>query len=106
MRSARLDKVGPCQEIVMNAVHAYVAPGTPRDLEAGIVEALQARGRLRDADLARAERLQQETGGPLLELLGRLGLVSERDHAEAVASGLGLPLLTTKDLPDLPPENV
>ncbi|WP_460830866.1 type II secretion system ATPase GspE [Lysobacter humi (ex Lee et al. 2017)] len=64
------------------------------------------RGRLKDADLVRAQRLQAETGGSLLALLGRLGLVSERDHAETVAAVLDLPLVATKDLPDLPPENV
>src|SRR5690606_11047892 len=69
-----------------------------------IVAALLARGRLKEADLGRARRLQEETGGSLLELLGRLGLVSERDHAEACADVLGLPLASAKDLPELPPE--
>ena len=41
-----------------------------------------------------------------LLLLGRLGLVSERDHAEACASELGLPLRSGKDVPELPPEDV
>ena len=40
----------------------------------------------------------------MLALLSRLGLVSERDHADACASVLDLPLVSTKDLPDLPPE--
>lgn len=91
----------------MNALfHASDASGPLHDAEGAIVALLQAKGRLRDADLARAQRLQQETGGSLLELLGRLGLVSERDHAEAAAAVLDLPLLATKDLPDLPPETV
>ncbi|WP_133501681.1 type II secretion system ATPase GspE [Cognatilysobacter terrigena] len=75
-------------------------------VEARIVALLIERGRLKDADLARARRLEAEAGGPLLALLGRLGLVSERDHAEAVATVLDLPIVATKDLPDLPPENV
>ncbi|MET0580442.1 MAG: type II secretion system protein GspE, partial [Pseudoxanthomonas sp.] len=50
-----------------------------------IVAALLDKGRLKDADLARARRLQEETGGGLLSLLTRLGLVSERDHAETCA---------------------
>ncbi|MFX7858394.1 hypothetical protein ABTK38_22105, partial [Acinetobacter baumannii] len=49
---------------------------------------------------------QDETGGSLLNLLGRLGLVSERDHAEACAEVLGLPLINVKELPELPPEGV
>ncbi|MGN6112380.1 MAG: type II secretion system ATPase GspE [Luteimonas sp.] len=69
-----------------------------------VVAALLERGRLKDADLGRVRRLQEETGGGLLALLGRLGLVSERDHAEACAAVLGLPLRSARDLPDLPPE--
>ncbi len=71
-----------------------------------IVEALVQKGRLKDADLARARRLQEETGGSLLSLLGRLGLVSERDHAETVSAVTGLSLVAAKDAPDLPPEDV
>ncbi|KGQ20843.1 general secretion pathway protein E [Lysobacter dokdonensis DS-58] len=79
-------------------------------LEAGaddrIVAALVERGRLKDADLARARRLQEETGGSLLGLLARLGLVSERDHAETASAVLGLPMVSVKDAPELPPETV
>ncbi len=69
-----------------------------------IVAALLEKGRPKEADLGRARRLQEETGGSLLALLGRLGLVSERDHAEACADVLGLPLASAKDMPELPPE--
>ncbi|HEY5802948.1 MAG TPA: type II secretion system ATPase GspE [Lysobacter sp.] len=75
-------------------------------LDDRIVAALLAKGRLKDADLARARRLQEETGGGLLALLARLGLVSERDHAETCAEVLGLPLVSVKDAPELPPEGV
>ena len=71
-----------------------------------IVAALIEKGRLKETDLVRAQRLQEETGGELLALIARLGLVSERDHAEACAEVLGLPLLAIKELPDLPPEGV
>ena len=71
-----------------------------------IVAALLDKGRLKEADLGRARRLQEETGGSLLALLGRLGLVSERDHAETCAAVLGLPLASAKDMPELPPEGV
>lgn len=57
-----------------------------------IVAALLAKGLLKDADLARARRLQEETGSGLLGLLARLGLVSERDQAETSAAVLDLPL--------------
>jgi len=79
---------------------------SPSGAEARIVDALLAKGRLKDADLARARRLQEETGGSLLALLARLGLVSERDHAETCAEVLDLPLVAIKDAPELPPEGV
>ena len=71
-----------------------------------IAALLLQRGKLKDADLARARRLQEEAGDGLLSLLGRLGLVSERDHAEASAAELNLPLRSAKDVPELPPEDV
>jgi general secretion pathway protein E len=90
----------------LNAVVQPVesAPDVDAGVDARIVAALLAKGRLKDADLQRARRLQEETGGSLLTLLGRLGLVSERDHADASADVLGLPLVSAKDAPDLPPE--
>ena len=70
-----------------------------------IVSALLQRGKLKEPDLVRARRLQEQDGGSLLALLGRLGLVSERDHAEACASELNLPLRSARDVPELPPED-
>ena len=92
----------------MNAViqPAEAVPGIDAGADERIVAALLAKGRLKDTDLQRARRLQEETGGSLLTLLGRLGLVSERDHADASAEILGLPLVSAKDAPDLPPEGV
>ncbi|MCL1635095.1 type II secretion system ATPase GspE [Luteimonas sp. SX5] len=77
-----------------------------QDADELIVSALTAKGRLKDADLARARRLQEEAGGSLLSLLARLGLVSERDHAATAAEVLDLPLVSAKDAPELPPEGV
>ncbi len=82
------------------------AGSAPADDSARVIAALLQKGRLKDADLVRAQRLQDEAGGDLLGLLVRLGLVSERDHAETSAEVLGLPLVSTKDLPDMPPEGV
>ncbi len=89
----------------MNAVleDSTATPDTP---EARIVARLRASGRLKDVDLARAQRLHTEAGGSLLTLLGRLGLVSERDHADACAAELGLQLLSAKAVPEDPPELV
>ena len=93
----------------MNAV-VVSGNGIPAEIDTSaderIVAALLDKGRLKEADLQRARRLQEETGGSLLTLLGRLGLVSERDHAETCAEVLDLPLVSAKDAPELPPEGV
>ena len=60
--------------------------------------------RLKTSDLRRAVSYQEQHGGDLLTLLVRLGLVSERDVAEAEADLLDLPLVRTADLPDEAPE--
>ena len=57
--------------------------------------------KLADADLQRARRVQDSTGEALDTLLVKLGLVSERDLAEAVAARLDLPLLKPADYPEI-----
>ena len=86
----------------MNAVLSDPAPASADER---ITALLLQRGKLKDADLARARKLQEQDGGGLLVLLGRLGLVSERDHAEACAAELDLPLRSARDVPELPPED-
>jgi general secretion pathway protein E len=61
-------------------------------------------GRLKKSDLKRAETFREQNGGDLITLLVRLGLVSERDVAEAESSLLELPLISTADLPDEAPD--
>ncbi|HWT16276.1 MAG TPA: ATPase, T2SS/T4P/T4SS family, partial [Patescibacteria group bacterium] len=66
-----------------------------------------ARGRLKEADLGRARRLHEENpDGDFISLMTRLGLVSERDAAEALAEVMHLTLLSAKECPDAPPPNV
>ena len=89
----------------MNAV-AEDSVQVPQGPEERIIAQLLKYGRLKEADLASARRLQEQDGGDLLILLARLGLVSERDHAVACSSEYGLELRNTKDLPDLPPEDL
>jgi len=60
--------------------------------------------RLKQSDLKRAEAFRDQNGGDLITLLVRLGLVSERDVAEAESSLLKLPLITTADLPEEAPD--
>ncbi|HLS84322.1 MAG TPA: type II secretion system ATPase GspE [Arenimonas sp.] len=76
------------------------------DADSRIAAALAGRGRLKEADLGRAQRLHAETGGSLVSLLVRLGMVSERDMAEVAAEVLGLPLLAARDCPEAPPAGV
>lgn len=57
------------------------------------------RGKLNAADLDRARRVQQETPERINVILTQLGLVSERDMAEALALYLDLPLVTAADYP-------
>src|SRR5882724_1144599 len=79
----------------------------PESLDERICDYLVARGRLKEADLARARRLHEENGeGNLVPLLTRLGLVSEREMADALSEVLGLPLLSAKECPESPPPNV
>ncbi|MCK9538738.1 type II secretion system ATPase GspE [Dokdonella sp.] len=85
-----------------------LVPAAVPSLDERICRFLVARGRLKETDLARAARLHEEepAAGSLVSLLTRLGLVSEREMAEAVAELLQLPLLSAKDFPDAPPANV
>ncbi|RAN75254.1 type II secretion system protein GspE [Bacillus sp. SRB_336] len=75
--------------------------------EADVCAWLVARGRLKDSDLGRARRLHEESAeGTLTTLMARLGLVSERDLAEAWAELLHVPLLSARDAPELPPADL
>lgn len=66
-----------------------------------IAELLVSKGKLRETDLARANRLKSDGGGTLSSILVKLGAVSDRDMAEVLAEVLGLPLVATDDYPDV-----
>lgn len=68
-----------------------------------LCERLVSEGRLRADDLSRAERLAEESDVSFVSLMIRLGLVSERDVAEATAKLLELPLVAGKDYPEVTP---
>ncbi len=85
-------------EVEMAGAAPEAAPDDP------VCAHLQANGRLKSTDLRRAQAYQEQHGGDLVTLLVRLGLVSERDVAEAEAALLDLPLVRTADLPDEAPE--
>jgi len=84
-------------------VNAVAEPGLPDGIDAPLIDALLARGRLRENDLAKARALHAEAGGSLVALLVRLGLVSERDQAQVSAEVFDLPVLDGKALPEAPP---
>jgi general secretion pathway protein E len=76
----------------------------PTDVDDPVCAYLLEHGRLKGTDLRRAQTYQEQHGGDLVTLLVRLGLVSERDVAEAESGLLSLPLVRTADLPDEVPE--
>jgi general secretion pathway protein E len=65
-------------------------------------ELLIERGKLDAQALERALRLQQESGEKLGQLLITLGLVAQRDVAEALAAQLTLPLIDANGYPEFP----
>jgi general secretion pathway protein E len=70
--------------------------------EARLGQLLVAQGKLDPTGLARASRLAEASAEPLHGLLVKLGLVPERDVADALAQLLQLPLAAPTDFPDLP----
>ena len=60
---------------------------------------LVERGKLRDADMMRALRVQQGQANSerLSRLVVRLGLISERDAADTLSSILDVPLVHSAD---------
>ena len=72
------------------------------DIEDSLGELLIERSKLDRPGFERAKRLREGQSERLYTLLPKLGLVSERDMAQAIADRLGLPLVTPCDIPDLP----
>jgi general secretion pathway protein E len=70
--------------------------------EGRVVAHLHGSGKLSPGDLARARRLADEAGDPLLPMLVRLGLISERDMAQAMSDVLELPLTDASTFPSEP----
>jgi general secretion pathway protein E len=73
-----------------------------QDPHAPVIAELQRRGKLTPADHHRARRVADDSGDPLLRMLVRLGLVSERDMALAFAEVLDLPMAEQADFPREP----
>jgi general secretion pathway protein E len=73
-----------------------------KDFGDSLAELLVGQGRLDAAGLDRARRLARDQGERLDRVLTKLGVVSERDMAEALAELLGLPLVGAEDYPEAP----
>src|SRR5204863_9807487 len=69
---------------------------------ADIGSVLTSRGLLSGAPLERVRRLEAESGERIDLIAAKLGLVSDRDLAEAYALLLGSPVLTREDFPAEP----
>jgi len=69
---------------------------------ADIESVLTGRGLLSGAALERVRRLEAESGERIDLIAAKLGLVSDRDLAEAYASLLGSPVLTREEFPAEP----
>ena len=68
----------------------------------GLDEILVESGKLSAQDLMRAKRVQESNGEPLSSILCKLGMVSEKDMAEALARRYELPLVAANDYPEMP----
>ncbi len=65
-------------------------------------ETLLQQGKLTDSNLAQARRLQEGSGETMSTVLLRLGFVSEKDLAGALADIHGMPLMNADAYPDMP----
>jgi hypothetical protein len=77
----------------MAVISLRPAPATP-------IDHLTKRGKLPPDALDRARRLAADSGDPIEPILTKLGLVSERDMADAFAQTLGLDIATLDDTQD------
>ncbi|EXJ17115.1 type II secretion system ATPase GspE [Imhoffiella purpurea] len=77
-------------------------PGESGSAESQVLAHLQTQGKLTVGDLGRARRLADDAGDPLVPMLVRLGLVSERDMARAISEVLDIPLAEPNGFPSEP----
>ena len=70
--------------------------------ETALIARLVKSDKINAASAERAERVRTETGEHVEAVLANLGLVSEKEIAEAAAAALGLPLARPEDFPDAP----
>jgi len=78
------------------------AVGQPAGELSRLSDILLGRGALDNRTLDRARRVAADTGGRLDRVLTQLGMVSERDLAEALAELVGSVLISPADYPEAP----
>ena len=84
-------------------VRSRSAQGTTAS-DADVASSFVGAGALEASELARAQALAEASDSPLGAALDRLGLVSQAQWAQAVASRLGLEVLARDDFPWSPPD--
>ncbi|MDX1571723.1 MAG: type II secretion system protein GspE, partial [Xanthomonadales bacterium] len=90
----------------MDALESASPDASQEDFDARLIQHLVTQGRLKESDVRKAERLVEESGDNPVGLMIRLGLMSERDAAEAMAQLLDVPLVGTKQYPEVPPSGI
>ncbi len=79
-------------------------PAPPADGYTRFAECLVTKGKAREAEIGRTRRLSAQTDDqPLPGLLVKLGVVSERDVADALVETSGLPPVVAGEYPDSSP---
>ncbi|MDH3230466.1 MAG: type II secretion system ATPase GspE [Alphaproteobacteria bacterium] len=91
--SAEFDATEPVEPTVSGGSEAFLDT---------LAEALIAGGKLQAPALARARRVSEETGERLDAALTKLGLVSDKDLAQAMAQTAGLERARDSDFPQAP----
>jgi len=92
----------PQPDVSTQASGEAMEPEAQDSVQARVVAYLEGRDKLTHAEYGRARRLAEDGGDPILRMLVRLGLVSERDLAQALSEVLGLPLADPTDFPEAP----
>ncbi len=81
-----------------------VIASSPLPRYLAFTQELVARGKMRETEITRAERLAAQTDETRIPaLLVKLGILSERDSAEVLAAVTALPLVQADDYPDTSP---
>ncbi len=79
--------------------HHHLTPGI--DYGSEVAQCLQENGKLTPSDLQRVTRLAEESGEAFSSILNKLGLVSERDMADALSKVYDLPSVAEDEYPDV-----